>query len=295
MRERLNTPRAAWSLTRTEVINRFRFVFSGEIYRSSYWMILHFWDKPKEWKCHWTMWQKAQSQRHFGAPWKADTTSCVKITNGTTLFYSDLKNSSLFHKKHTFNGHLFYISEECECLWGPCVCVWKTDADREGKNLMFKQCSIILSVLTPLSIDAFILWLKLWFWCEHFYSAWHFVAKYTTTIVFFFRYTFWPPTSVAFPLHTIKVQNTPRTHIEDKSSACCLRVWHQIPFIRDLQRLQNPPDELNHCLCLFTWYVTYKCTKYKTFKDKCFTQKEENFLSNQSKCYGFQLRCNCKV
>lgn len=158
MRERLNTPRAAWSLTRTEVINRFRFVFSGEIYRSSYWMILHFWDKPKEWKCHWTMWQKAQSQRHFGAPWKADTTSCVKITNGTTLFYSDLKNSSLFHKKHTFNGHLFYISEECECLWGPCVCVWKTDADREGKNLMFKQCSIILSVLTPLSSLPALLW-----------------------------------------------------------------------------------------------------------------------------------------
>lgn len=71
-------------------------------------------------------------------------------------------------------------------------------------------------------------------------------------------------------------------------------MWHQIPFIRALQRLQNPPDELNHCLCLFTWYVTYKCTKYKTFKDKCFTQKEENVLSNQSKCYGFQLRCNCR-
>lgn len=72
-------------------------------------------------------------------------------------------------------------------------------------------------------------------------------------------------------------------------------MWHQIPFIRALQRLQNPPDELNHCLCLFTWYVTYKCTKYKTFKDKCFTQNKENSLSNQSKCYGFQLRFICKV
>lgn len=26
-----------------------------------------------------------------------------------------------------------------------------------------------------------------------------------------------------------------------------------------------------------------------------FHPKKENFLSNQSKCYGFQLRCNCKV
>lgn len=149
----------------------------------------------------------------------------------------------------------------------------------------------------PLSLDAYILRLKLWFWCEHLLLQCLATCckVYHYNCIFFLRYTFWPPTSVAFPLHTIKVQNTPRTHIEDKSSACCLLVWHQIPFIRALQRLQNPPDELNHCLCLFTWYVTYKCTKYKTFKDKCFTQKEENFLSNQSKCYGFQLRCNCKV
>ena len=110
----------------------------------------------------------------------------------------------------------------------------------------------------------------------------------------------WEPlTNRVYHYNCIFLQAPPHTHthahIEDTSSACCLLVWHQIPFIRALQRLQNPPDELNHCLCLFTWYVTYKCTKYKTFKDKCFTQKEENFLSNQSKCYGFQLRCNCKV
>lgn len=83
--------------------------------------------------------------------------------------------------------------------------------------------------------------------------------------------------------------------IKDKTLSFRLLVWHQIPFIRALQRLQNPPDELNHCLCLFTWYVTYKCTKYKTFKDKCFTQKKKKSLPNQSKCYGFKLRCNCKV
>ena len=78
---------------------------------------------------------------------------------------------------------------------------------------------------------------------------------------------------------------------EHRLKRCCLHVWHQIPFIRALQRLQNPPDDLNHCLCLFTWYVTYKCTKYKTFTDKCFTQKRKNKekenLSNQIKCYGF--------
>lgn len=115
-----------------------------------------------------------------------------------------------------------------------------------------------------------------------------------TLVIFTLKY----PPLIPLPSTPYTVQNRLHKHIligHKKSSVCCLLVWHQIPFIRALQRLQNPPDELNHCLCLFTWYVTYKCTKYKTFKDKCFTQKEENFLSNQSKCYGFQLRCNCKV
>ena len=54
-----------------------------------------------------------------------------------------------FTKKHTFNRRTFVL--HIGGVWMPVrfISVCQTDADKERKNLMFKQYSIILSVLTP--------------------------------------------------------------------------------------------------------------------------------------------------